>query len=51
MAYPIAEDNTTLAPATIMFNDEIVTTQANANIGNGRIYGFSFEGGWRISNP
>ena len=51
MAYPIAEDNTTLAPATIMFSDEIVTTQANANIGNGRIYGFSFEGGWRISNP
>ena len=49
MAYSISEDSSTHAASTIMFSDEVVTTQANANIGNGRIYGFSFEGGWRIN--
>ena len=48
MAYEIATDQTTLAPATVEFNNDILTTQANTNIGNGRIYGFSFEGGIKI---
>ena len=48
IAYEVATDRTTLAPGTIMFSDDIVTTQANTNIGNGRIYGFSFEGGLKL---
>ena len=48
MAYQVATDQTTLAPGTVAFNNDIVTTQANTNIGNGRIYGFSFEGGLKL---
>ena len=44
MAYEVATDQTTLAPGTVEFSNDIVTTQANTNIGNGRIYGLSFEG-------
>lgn len=51
MAYAIEHDFTTLANSTIMFSDEVVLTQANTNIGDGYIYGFSFEGGWRIAKP
>ncbi|MGB1449041.1 MAG: TonB-dependent receptor [Flavobacteriaceae bacterium] len=47
IAYTITSDQTTLAPTTVEFMQDIVTTQANTNIGNGRIYGASFEGGWQ----
>ncbi len=47
MAYTIASDKTTLAPSTVEFMEDIVTTQANINLGSGRIYGASFEGGWQ----
>lgn len=47
MAYTIASDRTTLAPSTVEFMEDIVTTQANINLGSGRIYGASFEGGWQ----
>ncbi len=48
MAYEVTADQTTLAPATVEFSNDIVTTQANTNIGNGRIYGLSFEGGLKL---
>ncbi|MEL0225517.1 MAG: TonB-dependent receptor, partial [Flavobacteriaceae bacterium] len=48
MAYEVATDQTTLAPGTVEFSNDIVTTQANTNIGNGRIYGLSFEGGLKL---
>jgi hemoglobin/transferrin/lactoferrin receptor protein len=48
MAYEVVADQTTLAPGTVEFNNDIVTTQANTNIGNGRIYGLSFEGGLKL---
>ena len=50
MLYEVESDLTTLAPGTVAFNDDIVTTQANTNIGNGRIYGASFEGGIKIGD-
>ena len=50
MAYAIEHDFTTSAESTIMFSEDIVTTQANTNIGNGYIYGFLSEG-WRIAKP
>ena len=48
MLYEVESDLTTLAPGTVEFSDDIVTTQANTNIGNGRIYGASFEGGIKL---
>lgn len=48
MAYEVVADQTTLAPGTVEFSNDIVTTQANTNIGNGRIYGLSFEGGLNL---
>ena len=48
MAYEVTADQTTLAPATVEFSNDIVTTQANTNIGNGRIHGLSFEGGLKL---
>lgn len=50
MLYVVESDLTTLAPGTVEFRDDIVTTQANTNIGNGRIYGASFEGGVKLGN-
>lgn len=48
MLYEVELDLTTLAPGTVEFSNDIVTTQANTNIGNGRIYGASFEGGIKL---
>ena len=48
MAYEVTADQTTLAPATVEFSNDVVTTQANTNIGNGRIHGLSFEGGLKL---
>ncbi len=48
MLYEVESDLTTLAPGTVEFSNDIVTTQANTNIGNGRIYGASFEGGIKL---
>jgi hemoglobin/transferrin/lactoferrin receptor protein len=48
MAYEVTADQTTLAPATVEFSNDIVTTQANNNIGNGRVHGLSFEGGLKL---
>ena len=48
VAYEVARDQTTIAPGTVEFSNDIVTTQANTNIGNGRIYGLSFEGGFKL---
>lgn len=49
MAYSIRSDLSTTEVETVVFTNEIVTTMANANIGNARIYGFSFEGKWNLS--
>lgn len=48
--YIVSLDSTTEAFSTLMFFDEEVTTQANTNLGNARIYGASFEGKWKISS-
>ena len=51
MPYSITADLTTDAPETVTYNNEIVTTLANGNAGNSRIYGLSIEGKWRLAEP
>lgn len=47
--YSVQYDSSTAALDTLLFFDEEVTTQANTNIGNARIYGASIEGKWKIT--
>ena len=49
MPYNIRDDRSTQAASTIIFTEEVVTTLANINIGNARIYGLSFEGKWKLT--
>jgi hemoglobin/transferrin/lactoferrin receptor protein len=49
MTYSISNDLSTLEANTVLYTDEVVTTMANANIGNARIYGLSFEGKWTLT--
>lgn len=47
LPYHILSDTSTEEMTTIQFGEELVTTQANSNIGNASIYGASFEGLWK----
>ena len=47
--YLVRLDSSTTAAETLMFFNEEVTTQANTNLGNARIYGASFEGKWKMT--
>ena len=49
MPYNIRDDSSTQEESTVIFIKEVVTTLANANIGNARIYGLSFEGKWKLT--
>jgi hemoglobin/transferrin/lactoferrin receptor protein len=49
MPYNIRGDSSTQEESTVIFIKEVVTTLANANIGNARIYGLSFEGKWKLT--
>ncbi len=48
-AHSISSDLSTAEAETVLFTDEIVTTMANTNLGNARIYGVSFEGKWKLN--
>lgn len=50
MPYGVSSDTSTPEQGTVLYLNEVLTTYANSNIGNSRIYGLSFEGKWRL-NP